>query len=288
KRQQQRRQQQNAGLKRKRDTSTATALPMPAHSANSELKTKGLDAYFHTSARQKPLQRAHSAVMAEAAARPSTILSASAALVQNHQHAASSSPFAAAPRVLRHNPFDIIKHEISLSQEGSGAVICLDDDNLEEGAEQRQVVVVGASGNLSDSEPEESTAAEHGAQRDEWSDFEGDFGENDPSLYKVLPYISSSQSLDVPASQTSNAAASRPASLGSAAARESLMKSPSMMQVDEEDDWHNGPEPDRSPVPLSSPCLNGLRLDSGEPSIHANESPPARLAVPTESQAPAA
>ncbi|KAJ2508716.1 hypothetical protein IWW47_000459 [Coemansia sp. RSA 2052] len=226
--------------------------------------------------------------MAEAAARPSTILSASAALVQNHQHAASSSPFAAAPRVLRHNPFDIIKHEISLSQEGSGAVICLDDDNLGEGAEQRQVVVVGASGDLSDSEPEESTTADHGAQPDEWSDFEGDFGENDPSLYKILPYISSSQSLDVPASQTSNATASRPASLGTAAASESLMQSPSMMQVDEENDWHNGPEPDRLPVPWSSPCLNGLRLDSGEPSIHANESPPARLAVPTESRAPAA
>ncbi|KAJ2745244.1 hypothetical protein GGI20_002312 [Coemansia sp. BCRC 34301] len=279
KRQQQRRQQQqqNAGQKRKRDTTTATGLPTPAHSANSEPKTKGLDAYFHTSTRQKPLQRTHSAVSAEAAARSSTVLSASAALAQSHRHATSSSPFAAAPRVLRHNPFDIIKHEISLSQESSGSVICLDD--LDDGSGQRQVVVVGASGDMSDSEPEELTTADHDAQRDGWSDFEGELDENDPSLYKALPYISSSQPGDVPASQRGNGAAGRPASLSATAASAIPMKSPSMMQVDEENDWGNDSSSARPPVYMSSPCLNGLSLDSVAPTISTDESPPVGVAA---------
>ncbi|KAJ2104292.1 hypothetical protein GGI09_000178 [Coemansia sp. S100] len=262
KRQQLRRQQeQKAGQKRKRDT--ATGLPTPANSANSEPKTKGIDAYFKTSAntiQHKPLQRTHSAATTQ-----SSILSAT--LAQSLHYTTSSSPFAAAPRVLRHNPFDIIKHEISLSQGENDSVICLDDDEEEDGSGHRQLVVVGASGDISDSEPEDSAAADHGAQQDGWSDYEGELDENDPSLYKVLPYISSSQSLRAPDMQMSDAKVKRPVSQGKAVGVP--LKSPSMMQVDEEDGWGNAPEPDNLSVLSSSPCLDRLRLDSAGSAAHS-------------------
>ncbi|KAJ2253673.1 D-arabinono-1,4-lactone oxidase [Coemansia sp. RSA 455] len=173
---------------------------------------------------------------------------------------------ATAPRVLRHNPFDIIKHEISLSQGDNDSVICLDDDEEDESG-HRQLVVVGASGDLSDSEPEDSAAADHGAQQDGWSDYEGELDENDPSLYKVLPYISSSQSLRTPDMQMSDAKVKRPVSLGKAVG--GPLKSPSMMQVDEEDGWGNAPEPDNLSVLSSSPCLDRLRLDSAGSAAHS-------------------
>ncbi|KAJ2863564.1 hypothetical protein GGH94_003509 [Coemansia aciculifera] len=248
KRQQQRRQQeQKAGQKRKRDT--ATGLPTPAHSANSEPKTKGIDAYFKTStntSQYKPLQRTHSAATSQSSSNLSV------ALAQSLHHSTSSSPFAAAPRVLRHNPFDIIKHEISLSQGDNASVICL--DSVDDGSGQRQLVVVGASGDLSDSEPEDSAAADHGVQQDGWSDSERELDENDPSLYKVLPYISSSQALSAPNMHMSDANGGRPIPPGKAVG--GLLKSPSMMQVDDEDGWGN------PSAPSSSPCLDRLRLDS--------------------------
>ncbi|KAJ2688892.1 D-arabinono-1,4-lactone oxidase, partial [Coemansia spiralis] len=250
KRQQQRRlQEQKAGQKRKRDT--VTALPTPAQSANSEPKTKGIDSYFKThtkSSEHKPLQRAHSA----ASAQPSSILSV--ALAQSQRLATTSSPFAAAPRVLRHNPFDIIEHEISLSQ-GNDISIDYRGDDLDDGSGQRQLVVVGASGVLSDSEPEDSATADHGAPQGDWSDYEGELDENDPSLYKVLPYISSSQPQRAPETRMSDTKASKLASAGAS------LKSPSMMQVDDDDGWDNEPKLGHSSNLSSSPCLNGLRLD---------------------------
>ncbi|KAJ2728221.1 hypothetical protein IW152_006035, partial [Coemansia sp. BCRC 34962] len=250
--QQRRLQEQKAGQKRKRDA--ATGLPTPAHSANSEPKTKGIDSYFKThtkSSEHKPLQRAHSA----ASAQPSSILSA--ALAQSQHLATTSSPFAAAPRVLRHNPFDIIEHEIFLSQGGSASGIGLGDDLEEDGDGQRQVVVVGVDGDLSDSGPEDSATADHDATQDGWSDYEGELGENDPSLYKVLPYISSSQPQRAPELRKSDAKATRLASAGNS------LKSPSMMQVDDDNDGQdNELKPDSLSILSSSPCLNGLRLDS--------------------------
>ncbi|KAJ2350893.1 D-arabinono-1,4-lactone oxidase [Coemansia sp. RSA 2673] len=224
--------------------------------------SSGADAYFKTSAntsQHKPLQRTHSAATTQ-----SSILSAT--LAQSLHYTTSSSPFAAAPRILRHNPFDIIKHEISLSQGDNDSVICLDDDE-EDGSGHRQLVVVGASGDLSDSEPEDSAAADHGAQQDGWSDYEGELDENDPSLYKVLPYISSSQSLSAPDMRASDAKVERPVSLGKAVG--GLLKSPSMMQVDEEDGWGNAPEPDNLSILSSSPCLDRLRLDSAGSAAHS-------------------
>ncbi|KAJ2014254.1 D-arabinono-1,4-lactone oxidase, partial [Coemansia sp. S680] len=221
-----------------------------------------IHAYFKTSAntsQHKPLQRTHSAATTQ-----SSILSAT--LAQSLHYTTSSSPFAAAPRILRHNPFDIIKHEISLSQGDNDSVICLDDDE-EDGSGHRQLVVVGASGDLSDSEPEDSAAADHGAQQDGWSDYEGELDENDPSLYKVLPYISSSQSLSAPDMRASDAKVERPVSLGKAVG--GLLKSPSMMQVDEEDGWGNAPEPDNLSILSSSPCLDRLRLDSAGSAAHS-------------------
>ncbi|KAJ2003616.1 D-arabinono-1,4-lactone oxidase [Coemansia thaxteri] len=233
KRQQQRRQQQQkAGQKRKRDLTApgTSSLPTPAHSANCELKPKGINAYFpSTTPQQKPLQRTGSAI----STRPSTVSTVSAALASSHKHGQSSSPFAAAPRVLRYNPFDIIKHEVSLSQDDDDQVACLDgDENSVVGdIEQQQIVIVGASGDLSDSEPEDSAPINCNALEEDWSDNDDDLDGNDPSMYKLSSSKPLSQSLGSPAAHMLDDTMDKSALvLGTAVA--GPLKGPSMMQVD--------------------------------------------------------
>ncbi|KAJ2835103.1 hypothetical protein FBU31_001701, partial [Coemansia sp. 'formosensis'] len=151
-----------------------------------------------------------------------------------------------------------------MSQDDSDSVICLDDNEVD-GSGQQQVVVVGASGDLSDSEHEDSATVEYGAQQDGWSDDEGELYDNDPSLYKVLPFISSSQSLSVADMRMREETVSKSISVGGP------LKSPSLMQIDEDDEWRNAPEPDNPSIPSSSPCLNRLRLDSAGPTAHSND-----------------
>ncbi|KAJ2160732.1 hypothetical protein GGF46_002033 [Coemansia sp. RSA 552] len=92
-------------------------------------------------------------------ARCSSIESATAMLARP----SISSPFAAAPRVLKDNPFDIISDKAI---------------NVPPGAveEEQQVVVVGSG-----YDSEEEDEGFHGVD----SDYERELNENDPSLYKI-------------------------------------------------------------------------------------------------------
>ncbi|KAJ2480912.1 hypothetical protein EV174_003604 [Coemansia sp. RSA 2320] len=119
------------------------------------------------------------------------------------------------------------------AQDDDDQVACLDgDENSVVGdIEQQQMVIVGASGDLSDSEPEDSAPINCNALEEDWSDNDDDLDGNDPSMYKLSSSKPLSQSLGSPAAHMLDDTMDKSALvLGTAVA--GPLKGPSMMQVD--------------------------------------------------------
>ncbi|KAJ1953240.1 hypothetical protein EC988_003103 [Linderina pennispora] len=162
--QQLRKQQQHKQNKRKREAATATAGAVPSQST--------LDNHFHRSASTghsssslpKRRDKLHNHFQ-----RAASLNLASSILAAAPE---TKAPFATAPPKLKQNPFDIINE---LEAEENGLIVA---------CESGDIVVVGASGDLSDSEDDGDEGADPALGPVALSSDEEMF-ENDPSLYKV-------------------------------------------------------------------------------------------------------
>ncbi|KAJ1663918.1 hypothetical protein IW140_003819 [Coemansia sp. RSA 1813] len=180
KRQQQRRLQQkeksnNGQLKRKREPHKPP-LSLQNGSTN-------LDTYFAKASNGNGLTKARTAPQSTSFVAPAVGSRTTATMLKRTiSVVGSGSPFAATPRDPKSNPFDIIEHAMSASQQASRQ-----QDQEEE--EQQHVVVVGDA-QFSDSDSDEVLPDYAWEAGDEYrfpgsDDDELGMNENDPSLYRL-------------------------------------------------------------------------------------------------------
>ncbi|KAI8325765.1 hypothetical protein GQ54DRAFT_325363 [Martensiomyces pterosporus] len=186
-------QKQKGGQKRKREASSVplasagggyprSASAGPTAAMGSSHRSEGrLETYFKRSASAKPLpDTVGTATRTTAAVAVAAMLSRSGSL---------NGPFAAVPRETKQNPFDIISDLVAGSMDASS----LDgtDQSVVYQESGEQLVIVGASGHISDSDDEVQGKVDAFGDdgTDRWSEHqhEYDLGENDPSLYKITP-----------------------------------------------------------------------------------------------------